>query len=107
MKSCALALRLIWLLLLLLLLSTCLSAGVIKGGRCLHGHGGDGSVADLGARVAPPSGARHLLRLGRLAAEVAAAHHLFGGRLAPEAARDQDLLRRRRLPSCPRILSRE
>lgn len=76
---------------------TCLSAGVVESGRRLDGHGGHGTVADLGARVAPPPGLAQLFRLGRLASEVAAPHHLLRGRLASEPACDQDLLRRRRL----------
>ena len=76
---------------------TCLSAGVVEGGRGLDRHGGDGAVADLSARVAPSARLGQLLRLRRLASEVAAAHHLLRRRLAPESPRDQDLLRRRRL----------
>lgn len=79
------------------MLSTCLSAGVVESGRRLDGHGGDGAVADLGARVATSARLGQLLRLGRLATEVAAAHHFLGRRLAPETASDQDLLGRRRL----------
>ena len=76
---------------------TCLSAGVVERGRGLDGHGVDGTVADLGAGIASAARPRHLLRLGRLAAEVAAAHHLLRGGLAPESAGDQDLLRCGRL----------
>ena len=76
---------------------TCLSARVVEGGRRLDGHRVDGTVADLGAGIASSARPRHLLRLGRLSAEVAAAHHLLRGGLAPESAGYQDLFRRRRL----------
>ena len=76
---------------------TCLSARVVEGGRRLDGHRVDGTVADLGAGIASSARPRHLLRLGRLSAEVAASHHLLRGGLAPESAGYQDLFRRRRL----------
>lgn len=79
------------------LMCTCLSAGVVKGGRRFNGHRSDGPIADLGARIATSPRFGQFLRLGRLASEVAAAHHLLGRRLAPETASDQDLLGRRRL----------
>ena len=60
-------------------LITCLRAGVEESAGRLDGHRGQSAVGDLGARVAAAPRPRELVRLTRLAAEVAASDHLLGG----------------------------